>query len=278
MKLERVGRRYGRRGPWVLRDVELELRPGSLVRIEGANGSGKSTLLRLLAGIDTPSAGRVSGRPRSVAYVPERFPPALPLTALGYLGHLARVHGLRGSRAVRAAEHWLTRLGAGELADVPLRELSKGGCQKVAVAQALLAEPDLLVLDEAWTGLDATARGVLDEAVRERVAAGGTAVFVDHDARRLAGAAPTVHRLDGARVLPTPAEPAGPRPAGVAVIVAEGPPGSRPPAGLPGDPRAERLPDGAVRLTVSAAESDAVLRALLAAHPAWHIRAVSPRR
>ncbi len=282
VKLERVGRRYGRRGPWVLRDVELELIPGSLVRIEGANGSGKSTLLRLLAGIDAPSAGRVSGRPRSVAYVPERFPPALPLTAQGYLTHLARVHGLRGANADGAAERWLTRLGAGDLAEVPLRELSKGSCQKVAVAQALLADPELLVLDEAWTGLDATARDVLDQAVRERVAAGGTAVFVDHDARRLAGAAPTVHRLDGARVLgPAPAPSAEAGAVGEAadetVIVAEGPSGAGPPAGLPGDPRSERLPDGAVRLTVPAAHSDAVLRTLLAGRQDWHIREVKAR-
>ncbi|KKD17231.1 ABC transporter, partial [Streptomyces sp. WM6391] len=72
-----MGRRYGLRGPWVLRGVELGVPPGALVRVEGANGTGKSTLLRLLAGIDAPTEGRVTGRPRT-AYVPERFPPALP--------------------------------------------------------------------------------------------------------------------------------------------------------------------------------------------------------
>src|SRR5690606_36887994 len=108
----------------------------------------KSTLLRLLAGVDAPSAGRVSDRPHS-AYVPERFPVALPFTALGYLTHLARVHGLRGRAAPRAALEWLERFGAGEFARMPLAELSKGTAQKVAVAQALLARPGLLVLDEA---------------------------------------------------------------------------------------------------------------------------------
>jgi ABC-type nitrate/sulfonate/bicarbonate transport system ATPase subunit len=65
--------------------------------------------------------------------------------------------------------------------------MSKGMCQKMAIAQALLPSPGLLVLDEAWTGLDSAARGELDTAVRERVAAGGTVLFVDHDPARLAG-------------------------------------------------------------------------------------------
>ncbi|EME98124.1 ABC transporter, partial [Streptomyces mobaraensis NBRC 13819 = DSM 40847] len=97
MELRDVGRRYGVRGRWVLKDVALRVPRGTLLRIEGGNGSGKSTLLRLLAGIDAPSAGRITGRPRT-AYVPERFPAALPLTALGYLTRLGRVHGL-GRRA-----------------------------------------------------------------------------------------------------------------------------------------------------------------------------------
>jgi ABC-2 type transport system ATP-binding protein len=62
-------------------------------------------------------------------------------------------------------------------------------CQKVALAQALLSGPRLLVLDEAWTGLDQAARGELDAAVRERIAAGGTVMYVDHDPARLAAEA-----------------------------------------------------------------------------------------
>ncbi|WP_407563619.1 ATP-binding cassette domain-containing protein [Streptomyces sp. 184] len=271
MRLDGVGRRYGRRGPWVLRGVDLRVPAGALVRVEGANGGGKSTLLRLLAGIDLPSAGRVTGRPARTAYVPERFPAALPLTALGYLTHLGRVQGLRGPEARRRAGEWLARFGAGESARTPLDELSKGGSQKVAVAQALLAEPELLVLDEAWTGLDAEARAELDTAVGERLAAGGAVVFVDHDPRRLADVPYAAYRAGGGRVV---ARPAGGGPA--VAVEAVGRPGSPVPGDLPGAPLYEELPGGGCRLTVPAAQSDALLRALLGASPGWHIRGVHP--
>ncbi|MFE7335984.1 ABC transporter ATP-binding protein [Streptomyces griseus] len=304
MNLRGVGHRYGLRGAWVLRGVDLALPARALVRVEGANGVGKSTLLRLLAGIDAPAEGRITGRPARTAYVPERFPAALPLTATGYLVHLGRIHGLRAAEAKRRAGEWLTRFGAAEHARTPLAELSKGTSQKVAVAQALLAAPDLLVLDEAWTGLDTAARAELDRAVAERVAAGATVVFVDHDPRRLAGAADLTLRTADGGVRTAPARAAGATAAttGPRVLIeAEGPPGAALPAALPGAPVRERGsgtggpghqspghgpgpghgPDhGAgsdvVRLTVPAPYSDALLGALLTARPPWHIRQVAP--
>jgi ABC-type multidrug transport system ATPase subunit len=171
VRLEAVSKRYGLRQPWVVRDVTREVAAGQLIRLEGPNGSGKSTLLRVLAGVTRPTAGRVTGRPHT-GYVPERFPGGLGFSAREYLQHLARIHGLSGAAVDAAVDEWLGRLGAADYAGTPLRTLSKGMCQKVAIAQALLAGPDLLVLDEAWTGLDQAARAMLDAAVAERVAAG----------------------------------------------------------------------------------------------------------
>ncbi|RYJ28373.1 ABC transporter ATP-binding protein [Streptomyces sp. L-9-10] len=257
----------------MVRGIDLDLAAGTLVRVEGANGSGKSTLLRLLAGIDTPTEGRLTGRPRT-AYVPERFPVSLPFTAGGYLVRLGRIHGLRGTVAEARAAEWLERFGAAGHFRTPMSQLSKGTSQKVAVAQALLAGPELLVLDEAWTGLDASARTELDRAVAERVAAGGTVVFVDHDPRRLAGAADEVYAVVDRglerRTDETPAAAHGPR----VRIVAEGPPGAAPPVGLPGSPASVPCQDGSVLLTAPAVHSDALLRALLTARPPWHIREV----
>ncbi|MGA4954327.1 ATP-binding cassette domain-containing protein [Streptomyces lavendulocolor] len=304
MNLSGVGRRYGLTGPWVLRDVDLDVPAGTLVRVVGANGSGKSTLLRLVAGIDAPSAGRITGRPPRTAYVPERFPAALPFTASAYLLHLGRVHGLGRREAAARAAAWLERFGATAHARTPLAELSKGTGQKVAVAQALMADPDLLVLDEAWTGLDAAARGELDRAVGERVAAGGAVVFVDHDPRRLAGAADAVHAVSGGRVAPRATGPetvpTGPDSVPVGLTAPDAPtgltghtaraetPGSGPsvrvtasggrlPDGpLPGRPAREDGPGGSVTFTVPAAHSDALLRELLTSTPAWHIHRVDP--
>jgi ABC-type Mn2+/Zn2+ transport system ATPase subunit len=274
LRLDGVGRRYGLRGPWVLRDVALELPRGALVRVEGANGSGKSTLLRLLAGVDRPTAGRVTGRPAaSTAYVPERFPAALPFPALRYLTHLGAVRGLPAATARERAAYWLESFGVAGYARTPLDELSKGTCQKVAVAQALLADPGLLVLDEAWTGLDTAARATLDAAVRARTAAGGTVVFVDHDPRRLAGEQDVTVTLEGAagQVTARPHTPAVAPAPGRMLIEAEG-------AGeLPAPVRPYARPgQRPARLVLPAADSDAALRALLAADPPWHITAVRP--
>ncbi|MFF9567127.1 ATP-binding cassette domain-containing protein [Streptomyces sp. NPDC014685] len=241
--------------------------------MEGANGTGKSTLLRLVAGIDTPTEGRITGRRPRTAYVPERFSVALPFTAAGYLVHLGRVHGLRSAEAADRAGAWLDRFGAAGHARTPLPELSKGTSQKIAVAQAFLADPELLVLDEAWTGLDAAAREELDRAVAERVAAGATVVHVDHDPLRLAGSVDAGYRVEGRGLFPVPVAGAartGPR----VRIEASGPAGAALPAGLPGAPEQDPLADG-VRLTVAAAHSDALLRALLTARPPWHIRRVA---
>jgi len=185
MRVEAVGKRYGLRQPWVVRDVTRRIAAGQLIKLEGPNGSGKSTLMSVLAGILAPSAGRVTGRPRT-GYVPERFPGGLAFSAREYLTHMSRIHGLTGAAGPAAVEEWLERLGATEYAGSPLRTLSKGMCQKVAIAQALLARPGLLVLDEAWTGLDQAARATLDAAVTQRIRDGGTVLFVDHDPARLA--------------------------------------------------------------------------------------------
>jgi len=282
MRLEAVGKRYVLRQPWIVRDVTREVAAGTLIRLEGRNGSGKSTLLRIAAGALLPSAGRVIGRPHA-GYVPERFPTGLAFSAREYLQHLSRIHGLSGSAGIAAVEQWLERLGATDYAAAPLRTLSKGMCQKVAIAQALLSRPGLLVLDEAWTGLDQAARGELDAAVRERIAEGGTVMYVDHDPARLASDVGQRWQLAGGEVTVRAGVSAGPK-------AASGPAGRNVVAELagvePGSlPRLEALPGvvsvaagpvpETVIMTVEERESDAVLRELLR----WdgvHVRAVRP--
>jgi ABC-2 type transport system ATP-binding protein len=203
LRLLGVSKRYAPRSPWVLRGVDLELPPGSFTRIDGANGSGKSTLLALIAGISRPSRGRVMGGGRA-AYVPERLPAVLPYDVTGYLDRLGAVHGLSLSESRRRAAHWLDLLGAATWARAPMASLSQGTTQKVALAQAFMADADLLVLDEAWTGLDAITRTLVDQAVHDRVAAGATVVYVDHNHGGRQDPSTDVYQLQGGRVIPLP--------------------------------------------------------------------------
>jgi ABC-type Mn2+/Zn2+ transport system ATPase subunit len=282
MRLEAVGKRYGLRQPWIVRDVTRDVAAGTLIRLEGRNGSGKSTLLRIAAGALLPSAGRVTGRPHA-GYVPERFPTGLAFSAREYLRPLSRIHGLTGPAGLAAVDEWLERLGAAEYAAAPLRTLSKGMCQKVAIAQALLSRPGLLVLDEAWTGLDQAARGELDAAVRERVAEGGTVMYVDHDPARLGDEVAERWQLADGEVTMRPgagASPPGSAPPArrtVLVELADVEPGSVPRLEeLPGVlSAATGAPPGIMTLTVEERHCDAVLRELLR----WdgvHVRAVRP--
>jgi ABC-type Mn2+/Zn2+ transport system ATPase subunit len=256
LELHGVSKRYGPRSPWVLRGVDLQLAPGSLTRIDGSNGSGKSTLLALMAGIGRPSRGRVVGGGRR-AYVPERLPALLPFDVRGYLDRLGAVHGLTEETTRRRAGHWLERMGAAAWLRAPMAALSKGTAQKVAITQALMADADLLVLDEAWTGLDAATRAVVDEAVEERVAAGVAVVFVDHQRIARPGGTADVYRVERAAVVRAP-EPDAAALAAAHTDVVE----------------IEYL-DGDVLRTfrVQALASDATLRELLA-RPDCHVRSV----
>lgn len=203
LRLLGVSKRYAPRSPWVLRGVDLELPPGSLTRIDGANGSGKSTLLALIAGISRPSRGRVVGGGRA-AYVPERLPAVLPYDVTGYLDRLGAVHGLSPDESRRRAAHWLDRLGAAGWARAPMASLSQGTAQKVALTQAFMADADLLVLDEAWTGLDTVTRAVVDQTVHERVTAGAAVVYVDHNHSGRQDPSTNAYQLRGGQVVPMP--------------------------------------------------------------------------
>ncbi len=193
------------RGSAVLDRVDLDLPPGEVVGILGANGSGKSTLLRIAAGMVRPSSGRVSGRV-VVGYLPDRFPADLRLSALGYLEHMGRIGGLSTRVARRRAGELLERLALVGGPRTPLRELSKGNAQKVGLAQALLTEPDLLALDEPFSGLDGPAHGLVTEVVTETRRRGAAVLVTEHRPDQVTGLATRVFRLADGRLSPVEAE------------------------------------------------------------------------
>jgi ABC-type multidrug transport system ATPase subunit len=174
-----------------LQGVTVSLEPGQVIVVGGRNGAGKSTLLQLVAGVLAPGRGAVIERPDRVGWVPERFPAQQPYTVDRYLMAMAALAGLNPDERIDAVDKWTNRLGISSFAATRLGSLSKGTAQKVGLAQALLALPDLLILDEPWEGLDAETRELIPEIVGEVQAAGGCVLVSDHlgETARLPGAA-----------------------------------------------------------------------------------------
>jgi ABC-type nitrate/sulfonate/bicarbonate transport system ATPase subunit len=171
----------------VLRNLSLSIDAGESVALLGANGSGKSTLLRLVAGLLTPTAGRINlvgstaaaGRPEvGIVFQEARLLPwrtvlrnvTLPLELAG--------ESLTTARAT--AEATLARVRAGGLVDRNPSEISGGERGRVALARALVRRPSLLLLDEPFAALDAITRARLDDELPELVA-GAATLLVTHD-------------------------------------------------------------------------------------------------
>ena len=183
MRIEDVWLRYGRRGPWVLKEVSLSLTRGDVAVLVGRNGAGKSTLLRALVGTLVPARGRISGRRDPIAWVPERFPANQPFHVLDYLTFMGGMRGLGSAEARSAVRSWADRFNLTPYLNVRLGSLSKGTAQKVGLTQALLTPPGLLVLDEPTEGLDAAVLAELPMVVAEVTAAGGTVLVSDHSGK-----------------------------------------------------------------------------------------------
>jgi len=161
-----------------LKDVDLTIRPSEIVTLIGPNGAGKSTLVRLVLGVLRPTAGRVERRAGlAVAYVPQRLAidASLPLTVDRFLD-LPRGHSCGHKRAI------LEDVGVRDVGEQPLETLSGGQFQRVLLARALLAEPDLLVLDEPAQNIDHRGQIELYTLIADLRRTRGCAVLlVSHD-------------------------------------------------------------------------------------------------
>jgi ABC-2 type transport system ATP-binding protein len=175
LRLQHASRRLG--GRVVVRALDLEVARGEVLGLLGVNGAGKSTTLRMIAGVLAPSAGgvRIDGedpyeRPaiarRRIGYLPEVPPLHAELTPLEFLGFCARLRGLPRASIAAAVERALERCGLGEVRRRPMTALSKGFRQRVGIAQAIVHEPALIVLDEPASGLDPVQALNLRELVR----------------------------------------------------------------------------------------------------------------
>jgi len=196
-------------GPVVaLRSVDLEVPAGSTLALLGPNGAGKSTLLRLLAGLARPSAGtlrvgradidrrRARGRVGYIGHATFLYP---ALSARENLIFAARLHGVRDPRA--RADALLAAQGLEPAADRPAGSFSRGMAQRLAIARGLVHEPEILLLDEPFTGLDPAAAERLTGQLTRLRAGGRTLVLVTHELARVSRLADAAVVLARGRVV-----------------------------------------------------------------------------
>jgi len=186
VSLQGVTKSFGRRT--AVSDLDLEVPRGVVYGLLGPNGSGKTTTIRMIMGILKPDVGSVSlfggdpdrARRTRVGYLPEERGVYRKMKCLDLVVFLGEIRGVPRAEARRRGLAWLERLGLGEWADKKVEDLSKGMQQKVQFIGTVIHEPDLLILDEPFSGLDPINQDVLEEIVLDFRARGTTILFSTH--------------------------------------------------------------------------------------------------
>ena len=186
LEVHNVTRSYGSRA--VLKDVSFAVRGGRMTGFVGSNGAGKTTTMRVILGVLAPDSGSVTldgsplgeGDRTRFGYMPEErglYPKMKVAEQLVYLG---RLHGMSTEQAKASADSLLERLGLTERADTLVEALSLGNQQRAQIAAALVHEPEVLVLDEPFSGLDPLAVEVVLAVLKDRADAGVPVLFSSH--------------------------------------------------------------------------------------------------
>ncbi|MBM0231558.1 ATP-binding cassette domain-containing protein [Micromonospora sp. STR1_7] len=186
LRLDGVDRSFGDRQ--VLKNVSFEVAAGRMTGFVGANGAGKTTTMRIILGVLAPDAGDVSWGGatltrqdrRRFGYMPEERGLYPKMTAREQVTYLGRLHGLDAAAARRATDALLERVGLAERGDDLLETLSLGNQQRAQIAAALVHDPEVLVLDEPFSGLDPLAVDTVVAVLRERATAGAPVLFSSH--------------------------------------------------------------------------------------------------
>ncbi|MFB9428222.1 ABC transporter ATP-binding protein [Streptoalloteichus tenebrarius] len=186
LEIDRISKRYG--DVVALRDMSFEVRAGEMFGFVGSNGAGKTTTMRIALGVLAADSGEVrwNGSPitfetrRRIGYMPEERGLYPKMKVAEQLAYLAELHGSGSAAARRAADVWIERLGLTEKRDEEVQKLSLGNQQRVQLAAALVHDPEVLVLDEPFSGLDPVAVDVMSQVLREKCAEGVPVVFSSH--------------------------------------------------------------------------------------------------
>jgi ABC-2 type transport system ATP-binding protein len=207
--VEDIRKRYG--AVEALAGCSFSVERGRMLGFLGPNGAGKTTTMRAVFGLVPPDSGQVlwDGRAITLAerlrfgYMPEErglYPRMLVGEQLEYLG---RLHGLSADAARAATSGWLDRLGLEGRAGAKVEELSHGNQQRAQLAAALVHEPELLVLDEPFAGLDPVAVRTLADVLRGEAARGAAVLFSSHQLELVEHICEEVAIIDHGRVVAT---------------------------------------------------------------------------
>jgi ABC-2 type transport system ATP-binding protein len=195
-------------------DVSFELEAGTILGFIGPNGAGKSTTMRIIATLDTPTAGEVLLDGKSlvdspdvarplIGYMPDRYGTYDDVTVWEFLDFFARAYGLKGAVRTRRVESVMEFAGLHPLKDKLTSALSKGMKQRVALGRTLLHDPKLLLLDEPADGLDPRARIELRELLRALADQGKAVLISSHILTELAEICDTCAIIEQGRLLAT---------------------------------------------------------------------------
>jgi ABC-2 type transport system ATP-binding protein len=168
--------------------VSFDVNDGEMFGFVGGNGAGKTTTMRIVLGVLASNSGDVlwGGRPitlddrRRIGYMPSERGLYPTMTVREQLTYFARLKGKDAAAATKAAEKWTERLNLAHRLDDKLQALSLGNQQRAQLAAALVHDPELLVLDEPFSGLDPIAVDVMSDVLRENAASGVPIVFSSH--------------------------------------------------------------------------------------------------
>ena len=207
LEIEGLTKRYGERV--ALDGLTVAVPPGQVVGLLGPNGSGKTTAMRIVFGVIPADAGtvRYQGEPvgmeqrRRFGYMPEERGLYPDMRVHDQLVYLARLAGVSKRDARVRADALLERLGLSDRAGDPVERLSLGNQQRVQLAAALVHEPEALVLDEPFSGLDPLAVASLSEIVQDAARAGRTVLFSSHQLDLVEGLCESVAVIDKGRLL-----------------------------------------------------------------------------
>lgn len=184
--IERLNKSYGSKQ--VLHDMTLHISPGEIYGFVGSNGAGKSTTMRIALGVLAADSGEVrfgdtllnDDIRRRIGYMPEERGLYAKEKIADQLNFFARLHGMDASAASASTDALLERLDLTARADDKLDELSLGNQQRVQLAASLVHNPDILILDEPFSGLDPVAVNVMSDLLKEKAAEGVPVLFSSH--------------------------------------------------------------------------------------------------